>query len=342
MMVRNIASKGCAIGSVSALLGALLISQGRLEGAVIYSDANDGFLEVRDSLPPQDPWPNVHPDTFGSWNANVGEWFGQGLTTIVLPFELPNFGAVSDPFLSANLGVQLYQMGSSTFTNVDLYAVRVDADPAISVSDWYNGSTPDPNATLIQAGFLTPSSPGGGGGEGVPNNFTNAAGDAALLSYLNDAYADGANAGKFVFLRLSYAADGLAVGWDAYKITTRESGGDGENPVITYTTNAVSGDTNNNGIIEFEPDFGPIRDNWLETNESFGATLSRTDGDLNLDGVVGIADFREWKDACLNAGCALPEDISAAFASLEIPEPMSVGLVAMAVVALVVRRDLQS
>lgn len=219
-----------------ALAGTCLACQLRLEGALIYSDANDGFLEVRDNLPPQDSWPTVHPDTFGSWNANVGEWFGAGLTTIVLPFELPNFGAVSDPFLSANFGVQVYEIGSATFTNADLYGVRVDADPAIATTDWYNGSAPDPNATLIQAGFLTPSSPGGSGGEGVPNNFTNAAGDAALLSYLNDAYADGANAGKFVFLRLSYAADSLAAGWDAYKITTRESGGDGENPVINYAS----------------------------------------------------------------------------------------------------------
>ena len=36
--------------------------------------------------------------------------------------------------------------------------------------------------------------------------------------------ADGANAGKYVFLRLSWSSGTLASGWDAYKITTREAG----------------------------------------------------------------------------------------------------------------------
>ena len=230
--MNKLASTGTAACFLSGAMILALLSGQQAFGGQIYSDANDGFLEVRDNLPPQGQWPTVHSDTFGSWNASVGEWYGPGLTTIVLPFELPDFGAVNDPFDTADLGVQVFEKGDSTVTNIDLYGVRVAADPAISTADWYNGSAPDANADLIQAGFLTPASPVAGAG--VPNNFTDAAGDVALMEFLNDAYAGGANAGQFVFLRLSYASDTLASGWDAYKITVREAALPTDAPVITY------------------------------------------------------------------------------------------------------------
>lgn len=219
------------------LCGALVLlvsTHAPTQGAVIYSDANDGFLEARDNLPPQSPWPSVHPDTFGNFDANVGEWFGPGLTTIVLPFELPDFGAISNPFTSADLGVMVHRIGDNTVTDVDLYGLsRVDANPAIAPADWYNGAAFDGGATLIQESFFTPSSPQGF--VGAPNHNTDSTGDANLLNFLNASYAGGANAGSFVFLRLSYGSDTLASGWDAYKITVREAGQEGEWPVITYT-----------------------------------------------------------------------------------------------------------
>lgn len=313
----------------------------------IYSNVNDGFLEIRDTLPPVDPWPQVHPDTVAglpghnvdeSWHANVGEWFGAGLTTIVLPFQLPNLGAVNNPFTSADFGVMVHEKGSATVTDVDLYAVRTSTEPAILSSDWYIGSAFDPNATLLQESFLTPDS--AAGFVGAPNNNTDATGDSNLLAYLNSAYDGGDGSGDYVFLRLSYAADAYAAGWDAYKITVREASQQGEWPVITVSTNAVLGDTNGNGTVEFEEDFGPIRDNWLETDESFGMQLARTDGDLNLDGAVSIADFREWKDAYLMGGGSA-QQILAAAASLGVtvvPEPSTMVTVGLGLVGFVVWR----
>lgn len=219
-----------------AAFGLLLIGAAATqaqESGVIYSDANDGFLEVRDNLPPQNPWPQVHPETFGDFRAQGGEWFGQGLTTVVLPFELPDLGTKVDPFTSADLGVMVFQIGNATVTDLDLYGVRVDANPAILTTDWYNGSAADPSATLIQEGFLTPAS--SAGFVGAPNNNTDAAGDANLLAFLNDAYDGGAGAGQFAFLRLSYASDTFAAGWDAYALTMREAGQQGEWPVISFT-----------------------------------------------------------------------------------------------------------
>lgn len=224
-------SAGKALVTLTSTL--MLLGQ-QAQGALIFSDANDGFIEVRDTLPPADPWPQVHPDTFGNFRAAIGEWFGPGLTAAVLPFQLPDFGAVANPFVSADLGVMLFQTGgATTVTDIDLYAVRTDASPLIATSDYYNGSAIDPSATLIQESFLTPASPVGF--VGAPNNNTDAGGDAALLSYLNGAYDGGNGAGQYVFLRLSYAGDAYATAYDGYSITLREAGQEGEWPVINYT-----------------------------------------------------------------------------------------------------------
>lgn len=197
------------------------------DAATIYADGNDGMVEMRSD------WSGPEFQNNDSWEGNVGEWFGNGLTTIVIPFELPNLGAVANPFLSADFSVMVHTMGDNTVTDVDLYGVRVSSSPAIAASDHYHGAAVDPGATLIQASFLTPSSPAGF--VGAPNNSTDSTGNANLLSYLNSAYDGGSGAGQFVFLRLSYGADDYATGWDAYKITMRNAGQTGEWPVINFS-----------------------------------------------------------------------------------------------------------
>lgn len=100
----------------------------------------------------------------------------------------------------------------------------------------------------------------------------------------------------------------------------------------------VDGDTNGNGIVEFEPDFGPIRDNWL--NETFLRSEGNIDNSGDSEGVVEIADFRQWKNACTAVSCASGAQISAAFSSLgvSVPEPGSAVLVALAGVMIAGRR----
>ncbi len=233
MTYRACASKVVAV-TLSVFVFSVVMSMmaSQIEAGAIYSDANDGFTEARDT---GGPWPVVHGDTFGNFRANVGEWFGPGITTAVLPFQIPDLGTVSNPFTSASLGLRVFQLGNATVSNADLYGVRVDSDPAILASDHYSGASPDPTATLVQAGFLTPASSSDDSLPG-PNNFSSPAGETALTSYLNTAYAGGANVGNFVFLRLSYAKDGFADGWDAYNFTVREAGGgEPDYPVINFT-----------------------------------------------------------------------------------------------------------
>ena len=203
------------------------------QGTRILSNANDGQLEKRSEWSPE----TVIIQNIDSWNASIGEWYGSGLTTAVIPFQLPDFGAVADPFTSATFGVNLYNKGNATVTDLDLYAVRVSPVPQIATTDWYNGSAPDPNATLIQASFLTPASTTTAAGpESGPNNLTDDAGSAALLAYLNSVYDNGNGAGQFVFLRVSYASDTFPAGLDAYNFTTRNAGLEGDAPVINFTS----------------------------------------------------------------------------------------------------------
>lgn len=216
----------------TALSAVLVSAVSSVDAATIFADEADGQLELRSEWNPQDP---VVQDTTG-WSLGVGEWWGSGLLTTVIPFELPNLGAVADPFTAVDFGVRVDRIGDATVTDLDLYAVRTDASPTILASDWYNGADPDPSATLLQTSFLTPSSTQGDITPGVkePNNFTDAAGDAALLSYMNSAYAGGAGAGDFVFLRLSYGSDDYATGWDAYTMNSRNEDVEGKFPRITY------------------------------------------------------------------------------------------------------------
>ncbi len=309
---------------------AVLGSQQQANALDLFSDPGDGFTEARST---GGPWPAVHPSFDGSGGEgffmNIGEWFGDGVTTAVIPFQLPNLGAISNPFTSASLGVHLFEMGTATVSNVDLYGVRIASVPDLLPADHYQGTAVDPSATLIQAGFLTPASTVSN--PAAPNNFTDAGGDAALLSYLNTSYASGTNAGDYVFFRLSYAFDGFATDWDAYKITSRNAGGgNGDYPILSVGTVILDGDTNNNSVIELEEDFGPIRDNWLETNASFGSVLARADGDLNSDGMIDLIDFREWKDAFLATG-GTSSAVATAFASIgvAVPEPTTLSLAAL-------------
>jgi hypothetical protein len=85
-------------------------------------------------------------------------------------------------------------------------------------------------------------------------------------------------------------------------------------------------------------DFDIIRMNWLETNASIGHTLLRSEGDLNENGIVGLEDFREWKNACALVGCATGAGMAAAFASLSggaVPEPSSAALAFVACMGLI-------
>ena len=221
-----------SLASVSFLFAILFLAPAQSQ-TTVYAEAEDGFLEARDGVPFPSEWPVVHSDTYGSWTGNMGEWYGPGLTVVVIPFQLPDVGLVSDPFTSASFEANIYQMGAATVTDIDLYGLERRAASTILPSDWYIGSETDttPGTVLLQDGWLTPSTTLG-------RLSTSSDANTKLLSYLNNNYGGGAGAGEYVFLRGSYASPNMAAGWDAYNMTMREAGGapNVDYPAITVTS----------------------------------------------------------------------------------------------------------
>ena len=115
----------------------------------------------------------------------------------VVVFQLPDLGAVANPFTSASLR---FNLASKTGTppNLDLYGLGRRASSAVLAGDYYGqSSTVDPtDATLLQNNILISTTANG-------PVYTSSGGATALRTYLNSQYAGGAGAGQYVFLRLS-------------------------------------------------------------------------------------------------------------------------------------------
>ena len=111
----------------------------------LYSLVSDGMIEARatdvnntpglangiaNSAPGSSL--SLHGDNLSgneSWKLNVGEWYGGsdgnfGMTVGVMVFQIPNFGEVSNPFISSELEVTIAQKGNQLDFPADLWAVR--------------------------------------------------------------------------------------------------------------------------------------------------------------------------------------------------------------------------
>ena len=159
--------------------------------------------------------------------------FGDEIRHVVIPFQLPSLG--TGGFLRAELEVYPYIGGAlqQSRTPVNLFAIpgaRVSATPL--ATDVNNGTNNHlSRGYLMDASFLNASTPFEqftGSGE-----YSQTA--EALGYWLNEAYANGANAGKYVFLRLSPDALQLAEGL-GFGIGTADASGDTK-PSLSYVFN---------------------------------------------------------------------------------------------------------
>jgi hypothetical protein len=157
-------------------------------GGVLVSQAADAA--VRDTAGPSEQ--TSATTVLGSGGSSP---FTDRSTVYV--FQLPDLGAVANPFTNASFNFN-YVSKEGTVPISDLYGLgRRDASTVLA-GDYY-GQTPTADtsdATRLQTGILTNATPLGPVG-------TSASGNTALLNYLNTQYASGAGIGKFVFLRLS-------------------------------------------------------------------------------------------------------------------------------------------
>jgi hypothetical protein len=187
---------------------------------------------------------SLHGDNLSGndvWKLNVGEWYGGsdgnfGMTIGMMVFQIPNFGNVANPFLTAELEVTLAQKGDGLDFPADLWAVRASASDDLNLSDWFIGpetGAPGDGAAgnLIQQSYLTPSSE-------IGKVLTSTSGNSALLEYLNARYDNGNGIGDYVFFRVNKGdEDAFAYGWNAYVLNSSQAEeGEETAPEIKYTS----------------------------------------------------------------------------------------------------------
>jgi len=168
-----------------------------------------------------------------NYQSRVGEYFYPGHAEYVVPFLLPTLSA-GQGFTAASLRFQLFDKGG-TPADVDLYGLGVRSSATVLASDDYVGTNDTAN-TRLQVSIVNATTPK----RVDPNNgfvTTSTDGGTALANFLNTAYANGANAGKYVFLRLSPEA--VSNGNNYYSVLTQDAGGSNEKPIINYTVGLV-------------------------------------------------------------------------------------------------------
>ena len=163
-------------------------------------------------------------------------WGNSNVLNAVMVFQLPNLGAVANPFTSASLAFKTGSDTNNPFNygagSYDLYGLGVRNASAVSASDFYVGTGDTTDATLMQSSILNNSQ--AGGNNGLPDGTlvgTDTGGNTALLAYLNAQYSSGAGAGKYAFVRLN--SSWVTYGWARYSLDTAENTGNG--PSITYS-----------------------------------------------------------------------------------------------------------
>lgn len=187
-------------------------------------------------------------DETGNYACTIGEFYAPGGANYVMPFLLPTLPA-GHQFASADLRLQLFEL-HGTPADADLYGLGARASSTVLASDYYQGVVADPSdATLLQQGLLTASSPLRTDANTGPFIYTSVSGNAALTAYLNAQYAGGAGAGTYVFLRLSPHLDTVPPGWNAYAVLTQDAGGAQEKPLLSYTTAPVPEPTALAGLV---------------------------------------------------------------------------------------------
>ena len=245
----------------------------------IYSEANDGLVEFRDG------WtvPSVHWENGTSIYGTIGDWFGtNGLVCTVLPFQIPSYGAVTNPFTSAEL--QVFLQRNELINNVDLYYLGTSSNAALVATRDYFSGTLDPSATLLEPGFITPSS----ATNGVLISGTSASSN--LLSILNAAYDAGAGAGDYLFLRMSYSSDAWPTNVDSAAIYTRNAAGSNNWPTLLLesTVNLAIDDDGDGLPNAWELKYG------LLPNDSTGD--NGASGDPDGDGRDNATEFAQDTD----------------------------------------------
>lgn len=200
-----------------------------------------------------------------SGTLRIGRPAADSAAIPVFVFQLPDLGAVTNPFRAATFSVGLvtsttffggfsadvYGLGARDADAVlpgDAYIGPLDATDAVRISDnWINFNTDPPPATGLRT-------------------LTN----DALAAYLNEQYAGGAGVGKHVFLRIS--PDSAGNTYKNFRFASAEYTSDETlRPRLSYTTSAAP---NNAPVL---PEQSRVE---IEPLEPLSINNSATDADL--------------------------------------------------------------
>ncbi|MEM6884981.1 MAG: PEP-CTERM sorting domain-containing protein [Verrucomicrobiota bacterium] len=143
----------------------------------------------------------------------------------VFVFELPTL-TLGQTIGTANFDFTIENTATPS-ASIDLYGLGFRNTAAVTTNDYFVGALDTTNATLVQNNIFS-------GGVSVPAGAysTDASGDSALVSYLNDQYTNGAVGGDFVFLRFNH--DGGNTG-NRNTFYTANNGTASNRPELTVT-----------------------------------------------------------------------------------------------------------
>lgn len=132
----------------------------------------------------------------GEPSVRVGGASSSYDSVMVYVFELPSI-ASGATVTSASLSFEYTGLSNNPSGKVDLYGLPYDSSGAVSSSHYYQGVYgSDSSATAIQNDILTTSTSTG-------TISTDSTGSSNLVDYLNAQYANGAEGGDFIYLRLN-------------------------------------------------------------------------------------------------------------------------------------------
>jgi hypothetical protein len=213
------------IGAVATAAGWMLIGQPAYAAPITIA-ANAGDAQIEETPDSASPYTVNSYVTKRSTDTTLyagtlaktdsGNRARAGVNAIFI-FQLPdNPGAVS----SANLAFTIHgQTSGSNYVSFskDLYGFGYRSTPTIDATgttqdsvDYFEGAFgTDPSATAIQESILT-SAASQSSAPSMPNGTrveTDATGDSNLVTFLNTVYANGAQAGDYVFFRLNDQKD---------------------------------------------------------------------------------------------------------------------------------------
>jgi len=140
-------------------------------------------------------------DTGTLWNSSKDHHrVGRGTTSVdysaaVIPFQLPN---IDGEITGASFSVYLYTVAGGAANNADLYGLPYRSGGSVVSGDFYQGTYDgDTGATAIEDNLATPTSDTGW----IATNSGSA--EDELIAYIEAQITAGAQAGDWLFLRLS-------------------------------------------------------------------------------------------------------------------------------------------